>query len=426
MRLSSYLRLIGPFLVGLAIVIFCPYVLGQESDSIGLRGGWEQRVLADVTSAEQAEIELVSDEQADRLETGWTKPRRSVREKDYRLESPSRLKKSNRFEGRLASYDQEVAQEIYPADEMVEFDETCGESCGGCGCGFDECSCDSCYINTCYPDFGWLIHHAFLRNFYQKVLCHSTVNLGTEGFKGPVDQASNGNFGFASGINLGLPIGGPRRIGYQLGVQSVTSNYSGDQVMGVRESNRSQVFVTGGFFRKADFHGLQWGVVYDLLHDNYYYNKIDLGQVRAEMSWLRHGTNEWGFSGAFSTQDQEVEFDNEYTRVIEPVSQYKFFYRRHLENGGNVRFWAGFSGNQDGIIGADTSVPLGRSLGLEGGFNYLIPKDGPGHEGQNEEAWSVRLSLVWYIGRDAKCARFDPFQPFMGIGNNGTFMTSFR
>ena len=121
--------------------------------------------------------------------------------------------------------------------------------------------------------------------------------FGAHGFKGPFDLGRNGNFGFHEGINFGAPLGDPWGVGYQLGVQGVHSNFSGDRVWAIREGDRNQVFFTGGIFRRARRQGWQWGVVFDLLRDSYY-EKATLGQIRTETSWVTGYGWDIGFWGS--------------------------------------------------------------------------------------------------------------------------------
>ena len=78
-----------------------------------------------------------------------------------------------------------------------------------------------------------------------------SVFAGIQGFKGPVDQGRNGNFGIHEGLNFGAPLFGIFDFGYQVGLEMAESNFSGDQVLGnLRQSDRNQLFFTGGLFHR--------------------------------------------------------------------------------------------------------------------------------------------------------------------------------
>ena len=121
---------------------------------------------------------------------------------------------------------------------------------------------------------------------------------GVHGFKGPLDQGRNGNFGFHEGFNFGAPLG-IFDWGWQIGAEATQSNFSGDDAVDPRSADRNQFFVTGGFFKRARDWGFQWGVVYDWLHDDYYV-KADMKQIRSDTSFLfPGGVHEIGYFGAY-------------------------------------------------------------------------------------------------------------------------------
>ena len=256
----------------------------------------------------------------------------------------------------------------------------------------------------------------WLRNFQ--------VFGGIHGFKGPFDLGRNGNFGFHEGINFGAPLGDPWGVGYQLGVQGVHSNFSGDHVWEVREGDRNQVFFTGGLFRRARRQGWQWGVVFDLLRDSYY-EKATLGQIRSETTWVTGYGWDIGYWGAYGTKEDENSFhadDSLIRQMIKINDLFAFFYRKHFSGGGEGRLWAGFTGQSGALFGGDIRIPIGTSWALENDIQYHLPKEGKGEDGLHQEAWSVNINLVWYPGRRADQVRGDPFRPLFGVANNGTFM----
>lgn len=291
----------------------------------------------------------------------------------------------------------------------------CGDACGAC---FADCGdCGGGF--ACGPRCGGLGCCGLLG----RALRNMSFFAGAHGFKGPADLGRNGNFGLHAGVNWGAPLGGPYGVGYQVGVQSVHSNFSGDQAAGVvRSGDRDQIFFTAGIFRRAVCRRLQWGVVYDLLHDSYH-STADFSQVRTEIALVTEGRREIGFWGAFGTGSDEFLFANAQPVAMQPTDLYAFFYRRHFCEGGQGRLWVGVSGEGDGLLGADCSVPLGRSWALESNVTYLVPEQGRGPGGgQSEESWGLGIQLVWYPGRDARCARSSPFHPLLNVADNSVFL----
>jgi hypothetical protein len=299
---------------------------------------------------------------------------------------------------------------------------TCGPCDGGCGVGcssFGYCSA-GWGGPECVWQGWWHRHCCWVRNLY--------LFAGVHGFKGPADQGRNGNFGFHEGLNWGAPLGGPWGLGYQLGMQAVHSNFSGDQAdTVVRTADRNQIFFTGGLFRRALCGGWQGGVVFDLLHDDYY-GTADLRQIRTESALVFSGCREIGFWGNFGVGDDAFEFDLQ-DRLLQPIGPndtYSLFYRRHFSGGGQGRGWVGLSGNGEAVLGADCTIPLGTSWALENNFIYLIPKEGHGDGGQQDETWSVSIQLVWYPGRQASRVFQNPFQPLFSVADNSHFLLDRR
>ena len=288
-----------------------------------------------------------------------------------------------------------------------------------------EMACDTCdpwaaggyrdFYDPCYGLCGW-----FHSRDWGQVFRNFSFFAGIHGFKGPVDQGKNGNFGFHEGLNYGAPLGDPWGMGYQLGVQVMHSDLSGDQVIRVRRGDRNQVFFTGGIFRRAVCGGLQWGIAFDLLRDTFY-EKATLSQLRTEMSWVLAGDREYGFWGSFGTKNDEIASENG-TNEQKVTDLFAFFCRRYFSGGGEGRLWTGFTGGGDALFGGDIRVPLGTSWALENDCHYLIPKQGRGADGSREETWSVNINLVWYPGRSARCVRQNPYHPLFNVANNSVFM----
>ena len=248
---------------------------------------------------------------------------------------------------------------------------------------------------------------------------------GVHGFKGPFDQGRNGNFGFQEGLNIGVPLGLPWPVGFQAGFQAVHSNFKGNQVqvldreVTLQHTDRNQIFVTAGLFRRAMCGGFQWAIALDYLHDDYY-DTADLTRIRSETGYVFHGSHEIGFWGAYGTSADKI-LAGEIQLSLDPTDMFALFYRRYFETGGEGRVWAGFTGRGDGILGADLRVPLGGSWGLENHANYVIAKHGAGMGGQQEESWGISINLVWYPGRPAACVVNQAFRPMMSVADNSIF-----
>jgi hypothetical protein len=286
-----------------------------------------------------------------------------------------------------------------------------GDDCAQC----DPCSeCDEC-------DEGGHMLRRCRHDCFMALLRNVTFFAGVHGFKGPVDRGQNGNFGFHEGLNFGAPLGDPWDCGFQLGFQGVHSNFSGSQPINNDGNSRDQVFFTGAVFHRAVCGLLQGGVAFDYVHDNYY-ESADLKQLRSETSLVFGRVHEIGYWGSYSISRDRFILNGGRIELLQPNDVFAAFYRRHFTGGGQGRVWVGATGAGEGVLGAEATIPLGTSWALENNFIYLIPKHGLALGGQEQEAWSVSISLVWYPGRSSRCVFQNPFQPLFGVADNSVFL----
>jgi len=342
----------------------------------------------------------------------------------------------------------EEAPMPYPTEEGAE-----GNYWAGCEDG----SCEMPYFYPWWAPgayWGYPLFYGLFRDL--------SLFGGAHAFKGPLDSGINANFGLHEGVNYSGPLGDPWGGGFQIGFQAVHSNFRGyarriydGSLAGapvseppldvppngawaqhsfiVTNGDRDQLFFTAGLFRRAPMGGLQWGVVFDLMHDAYYYT-ADLKQIRAELSLVWPGWREIGFWGAFGVGNERVTDQFTYRRqdtqqeatyqldfTLEPTDQFNFFYRQYFSNGGEGRLWIGFTGNTDLLFGGDLWIPLSEHFALENSFNILFPKE-TGEATHREHAWSVMIQLVWYPGRSARASQCNIFRPLFGVADNTSFM----
>lgn len=293
----------------------------------------------------------------------------------------------------------------YPLDLGPQAD------CGPEGCGTD------CLTDGCPP--------------VAPGVCWDGCELfsGVQGFTGPINRGSTGSFGFHQGINLGSPLTGlfGDAVAGQLGVRTTQSNFN---EAAFTSDERHQVFVTGGLFRRVDW-GLQGGLVVDYYHEGWYFD-ADWVQLRGELSWVFPCEHELGFWFAANDQWQEmtspIRDANGTTWVheyFESTDLYAFFYRHRDDCGGTTwRAFAGFTGESDGLLGADLVTPLNASWGLRTSWTYLVPNEGGGQGGYIEESWNVSLSIVWRPG--CGFTRSSYYQPLFDVASNGTFLIDWQ
>jgi len=290
------------------------------------------------------------------------------------------------------------------------YDTEMGGQCGECG---------ECEVGPGCPEYelfdGRCLH----------VFRDLSVFGGVDGFKGPLDRGTNGNFGLNEGLNWAGPLGDPWGCGFQIGANFVQSNFSGAPTFTIGNENnryvfhapyRRQVFVTAGIFRRAEVGQIQWGVAFDYLSDDYY-EKTDMKQIRSETGYILTDRFEIGYFGAYGLGTERV-IDGR----LDTTDMFALYVRRNFENGGNGRIWAGATGYGDGLLGADLWIPLGGNWALENRANYMIPKQGASETGQPRETWGLVMQLVWYPGQSANCMARNVYRPLFGVADNSLFM----
>ncbi|MCC9608158.1 hypothetical protein LOC68_01395 [Blastopirellula sp. JC732] len=287
----------------------------------------------------------------------------------------------------------------------------CGPTCGGCG------QCDTCCM-TCIPLCFKLNWDDF------------SVNAGVQGFKNGLNRGMDGSFGYNYGFNWGMPIGFlPKSgLGFQIGMSGSNANLYGASFT---ESTRDQTFFTVGLFRRVDW-GWQGGVVFDHLKDQWYYD-VEVSQVRGQLSWVFPGCNEIGFQ--FSASDKEgsgsttitvpgtADVNIDVDETVGATNLYTFFWRHRLDNcGKSFRLFGGWTGDSQGILGADAHLPLTQCLALDSGFTFLLPDAQDDRTRNEEEAWNIGINLVWYPFSGSKCGSTSYYRPLFNVANNGDFI----
>ncbi len=251
-----------------------------------------------------------------------------------------------------------------------------------------------------------------------------TFFSGVNAFTGPLNRGGQGSFGFMEGFNYGRDLNyvGQGRLSAQLGMRATQTNLSGSDVT---NEDRKQIFLTAGIFRRADW-GLQGGAVVDYLHDDWYYD-LDLVQVRTEISWQYPDSHELGIWMAFDSDHGRTNSlvgkinPSIVTEDWESTDLYAFFLRKSIPSAGITgRIMGGFTGNKDGLLGIDCSVPVNEKWTIEANAMYLIPEEGSATTGYSEEAWNIGFNFVYYPGCRSTYD-VDYNRPLFDVGSNGNF-----
>ena len=331
---------------------------------------------------------------------------------------------------------------VYYEGEVEVGCDSCGESgayfeggCGAGGCGAGGCGVGSCCgRGGCAPGDCWL---AGLGG----VLRNGEYFLGGVGFQEPLYSAPDGsgqeiqdsNFGFYGGFNFGVPLCRLTCgvLSGQIGLRSVQTNFSGNEFT---NESRDQLFVTAGLYRRVDY-GLQFGVVGDYLQDEFY-GDAGLSQIRADLGWVYAGGNIFGFRYA-GAQDNDVisgifngnDFTGQNVRVHD---QYRFYYRSNGPNGGYGELFAGWTEDNQTILGFDFDVPVSEKIAIETNLTYFFNDDAADavfpnttFQGSNaEEAWNISVGFVYRPQGRRYYKNYD--RPLFDVADNGTMLVRRR
>ncbi len=288
-----------------------------------------------------------------------------------------------------------------------------GPSCGAGGCCGNSCGCGCCCLPLC---------GLFQCGWWDEWFNDFSVETGVQGFKSPVDQGVNGDFGFHEGLNWGSPLWDAAGIGAQVGFEADHSDLSRTNAT---DLHRNQYFVTAGLFHRPQCgNGFQYGLVYDYLNDDFV-DDFTVSQLRGEFSFVSN-CHEIGFWFTSRTSSKTLTSTTTVpgaaalrtSITYTPEDMYAFYYGHHFCNGAEGRLWGGFTGDSGGMIGADFKVPMSDCLALESGFNYLIPKSGTTGS-LPPESWNLAMNLVWYPGSHTHQSYSSPYRPLFDVANNG-------
>jgi hypothetical protein len=249
---------------------------------------------------------------------------------------------------------------------------------------------------------------------------------GLEGSKQPQDFGTNAEFGGRLHVNWGVPLLPDLGIGLQVGT-AVDLTDNAVQVFERIEGNtdRVQNFTTIGLFQRTDW-GLNWGVAYDFLFEDYYDN-FNLGQVRAKVGYQLTPCDEIGAWGTIATEKDNGTF-GAIPVTLRPIDQASLFWRHTWENCAQTTFWIGGCPGHGQVnvalgdlpptgprvvFGSDLHIPLSDSWALFGEANFLTPA--------NSGTVDAYLGFCYYFGGTAHGFRQRLFSPVLPVADATSF-----
>lgn len=338
----------------------------------------------------------------------------------------------------FVQYDSTGADEVYYDDEYVVsgYPVLGGSLFGGFGlcnsfggnaCSlYDQCSpaLESCYTGP-----------PIIKPFGTGLLDNLTFFIGSSGFKSELDAGHGGSFGISEGFNWSGPATPQCLVSAQVGFRAIQADVRGNENY-PQKNSRNQYFVTAGFFKRDLCYPIQGGAVFDWYEDNFY-GKVQVKQVRCEISVRTFSNIEYGFLGGFGIDTDS----NAYINVREnlyhgnPVNlsysvysdnYYLLFGRKHLANGGLVEGRAGATDRGDFILSGMAEFPINDHLSLNGGFRTMIPSESRHNGGWRKESWDVSVGMVFYFRGGACTKPCNPCRPMFDVAGNGSFMTKIK
>ena len=285
---------------------------------------------------------------------------------------------------------------------------------GGEYCGCEEADCRDCqtFRDCWFGRVGGLFQNA---EYFAGAQASRSF-----GFSQTSQAREPGTFGFHSGFNIGLPLYRLTcgLVSGQFGLRSVHSNF---ETNNFASNERQQLFMTAGFFRRVDY-GLQFGAVVDVLREDWI-AKIDLVQIRGELSYVWPAGSSFGFRFSEGVQDDNApgQIGGQMISVIPgaTLDTSRFFYRRSCSWGGHAEAFFGWSDESHAIYGAAADIPLGNCTALQTGFTYLSPDDA-GVLGDSAEAWNIFMGIT-YRPRGKGWYKFY-HRPLLPVADNGSMI----
>ncbi|MBS0209588.1 MAG: hypothetical protein JSS27_11615 [Planctomycetes bacterium] len=351
-------------------------------------------------------------------------------------------------------------------------DNACGNGCcdkEGCngGCGNEGCCDTGCCGGSGLTNLlrGRL---AGLRSCLPPTSdCCPTVGVyaisGYDSWRGPSQGTFAGNNGGNSGVNMAFPLLRDRGIAFQVGGTFGLYNWNGNAaatgaalggpvpVGNTNQQMQSQLFLTYGFFRRADTdRRISWGVVQDWMVVNNFGvagDSFSLSQFRGQVAYAMSDRNEVGLWGSLAVMGGGSTLNGDQYRSVQQINA--FYHRKFARGGADGWFYIGlpetyrlagpssvigiagvptsnFGGGSLGCLTLGTNViaPINDRVSLYANWAYLAPSSAYSASAAADQIWNLQFGFMFYPGNAARSSTVAgrKFMPYMPVANNGTFM----
>ena len=255
------------------------------------------------------------------------------------------------------------------------------------------------------------------------------LSLALDDFRSLPEGSWNNNWGAYAALNLKGFL--PQHFSMQLGGSYGLYDWAGRGFAPFSDpdSLQQQGFITVAASRQVPCSGVNAGIAYDwMLNKNFALFVTDpcFDQIRGQLGYLIGGGNEIGVWASYGIQTSH-ERAQRFPLHFRGISQVNLFWCHYFKNHGYGMLWAGtpyrrglmYESGRPGnyIVGIQFSVPLTRSLSIEGHGAYMAPRGNSGLAPSKNYASDLSIGLTYAFGKH-KVQQ----SPYMTLANNSNFL----
>lgn len=255
--------------------------------------------------------------------------------------------------------------------------------------------------------------------------------LALDDFRSLPEGSWEGNWGGVAAINLKAAL--PHSCSVQLGGSYGLYDWYGRSSTFSQDLNglQQQGFITVAASRQTKkSSGVNVGIAYDwMLNKNFGLFVVNpcFDQIRAQLGYLIKDGNELGAWASYGITESHKESQSIPLR-FRGISQVNLFWCHYYKSHGYTMLWAGtpyrrglmYDSGRPGTftLGAQFSVPLAKSLSIQGTAAYMGARKTLGTTSSANYAADMLIGITYSFGK-----RRITQSPYMTPANNSIFMT---